>query len=94
MESTNHAKTWKSEKEEVERDLQVLGVRRWRASVTDRRILFGRPRRRRRKRRRRKRRKRRIGRRRRRRRSRKGRRKRRRRRRRRRKGGGGEVGEE
>ena len=49
MESTNHAKTWKKLegtrrkgrprkrwKEEVERDLQVLGVRRWRELVADR----------------------------------------------------------
>jgi hypothetical protein len=30
-------------KEEAERDLQVLGVRRWRELVTDGRILFDRP---------------------------------------------------
>jgi len=49
MERTNHAKTWKKLegmrrrgrprkiwKEEVERDLQVLGVRGWRELVADR----------------------------------------------------------
>jgi len=49
MERTNHAKTWKKleetrrkgrprkrRKEEVERDLQVLGVRRWRELVAER----------------------------------------------------------
>jgi len=48
MERTSHAKTWKNErdngrrrprkrwKEEVERDLQVLGVRRWRELAADR----------------------------------------------------------
>jgi len=53
MERTNHAKTWKNErdkvegtrrrgrprkrwKEELESDLQVLGVRRWRELVADR----------------------------------------------------------
>jgi hypothetical protein len=46
MERTNHAKTWKNErdngrprkrwKEEVERDLQELAVRRWRELVADR----------------------------------------------------------
>ena len=29
-------KPWKGRKEEVERDLQVLGMRRWRELVTDR----------------------------------------------------------
>jgi len=43
MECTNHAKTWKNERDngrgrprKVERDLQVLGVRRWRELVADR----------------------------------------------------------
>jgi hypothetical protein len=49
MEQTNHVTTWKNERsngragqsesgwrEEVERDLQVLGVRRWKELVIDR----------------------------------------------------------
>jgi len=35
MERTNHAKTCKNERDKVERDLQVLGVRRWRELVAD-----------------------------------------------------------
>jgi len=41
MERTNHAKTWKNERDKFERDLQVLGVRRWRDLVADRKKMEG-----------------------------------------------------